>query len=415
MAQISIADASPRVQYTVNSTPTTGPWAFAFPFFDLDDVLVYEDAVLQTRGVDYSLSGTAVDDGYSAGSVTWLANTSSVTLTFIRDVPVERTTDFPTSGYFNVASLNTALDKLFAVLQELETKLLRSVKLADTDASSTPGTLPAAVDGSGLYWNGTVLDNTTFDITSLGTSVTDAVAAKDAAETAQAAAELALDTFDDTYLGAKASDPTLDNDGNALAAGALYFNTTSDVFRVWDGAAFINAVTGVAGFLALTGGTMTGDIVLSGDPDAALKAATKQYVDTFVPLAGGTLTGEVVAADQLVTRPKLKDYSETVNAIGSTGGGTQDVDYALGNVASLTVDTSANTLTVSNWPASGSHGSLTLYITNGGSQTFNWPAAVDWAGGTAPTLTAAGVDVITLTTLDAGTTIYGFAGGLAMA
>lgn len=47
----------------------------------------------------------------------------------------------------------------------------------------------------------------------------------------------------------------------------------------------------LAGYLQLAGGTMTGPIVLSGNPTAALHAAPKQYVDTMVPLAGGAMTG----------------------------------------------------------------------------------------------------------------------------
>ena len=66
------------------------------------------------------------------------------------------------------------------------------------------------------------------------TSATNAETAKTAAETAQAAAETALDTFDDKFLGSKASDPTVDNDGNALTDGALYFNTTDNVMKVYD-------------------------------------------------------------------------------------------------------------------------------------------------------------------------------------
>jgi len=119
-------------------------------------------------------------------------------------------------------------------------------------------------------------------------------------------------------------------------------------------------------------------------------------------------------SDGVLQKPELKDYSEAVIAIGSTGGGTQDIDMTLGNVVTATVDTSANTFTFSNPPASGKAGSFTLILTNGGSQTVNWPAAVDWAGGTAPTLTTAGVDVLTFTTVDGGTTWYGFAAGLDM-
>jgi len=70
--------------------------------------------------------------------------------------------------------------------------------------------------------------------TNAATSATSAETAKTAAETAQAAAEAALDNFDDRFLGAKASDPTLDNDGDALTDGALYFNTTDDVMKVYD-------------------------------------------------------------------------------------------------------------------------------------------------------------------------------------
>ena len=118
--------------------------------------------------------------------------------------------------------------------------------------------------------------------------------------------------------------------------------------------------------------------------------------------------------DNIVQRPVMKDYGETVNAIGAIGGGTQDIDLTLGNVVTGTVDTSTTTFTFSNPPTTGTAGSFTLILTNGGSQTVNWPAAVDWAGGSGPSLTSSGIDVITFTTIDAGTIWYGFAAGLDM-
>lgn len=142
-------------------------------------------------------------------------------------------------------------------------------------------------------------------------------------------------------------------------------------------------------------------------------AVTAAQADA-VPTAGGTMSGTLAMADNLITRPVIQDYGEKLNAIGSIGGGSQDVDLTLGNVVSGTVDTSTTTFTFSNPPASGTAGSFTLFLTNGGSQTINWPAAVDWAGGTAPTLTAAGVDVLTFVTLDAGTRWFAFAAGLNM-
>ena len=114
------------------------------------------------------------------------------------------------------------------------------------------------------------------------------------------------------------------------------------------------------------------------------------------------------------SQTEISVYSEGVNVIGGTGGGTQDIDLYLGNVVTATVDTSANTFTFSNPPASGKAGSLTIILTNGGSQTVNWPGSVAWAGGYAPTLTTSGVDVLTFTTVDGGTIWYGFPAGLEM-
>ena len=84
--------------------------------------------------------------------------------------------------------------------------------------------------------------------TNAATSATAADTAKTAAQTAQAAAEAAADNFDDTYLGAKSSDPTVDNDGDALTAGDLYFNTTNNVLRVYTGSAWQDAAVDTTGF-----------------------------------------------------------------------------------------------------------------------------------------------------------------------
>ena len=130
---------------------------------------------------------------------------------------------------------------------------------------------------------------------------------------------------------------------------------------------------------------------------------------------GLTLAGAVTGADQTVSAVNLKDYGEVTNAIGATGGGTQDIDLNDGNSVSATVDTSANTFTFSNPTASDELCGFTLTLTNGGSETVNWPASVDWAAATAPTLTAAGVDVLVFYTIDGGTIWYGFLAGAAMA
>jgi hypothetical protein len=68
-----------------------------------------------------------------------------------------------------------------------------------------------------------------------------AAASATSAATSAAAAAAAFDNFDDTYLGQKASDPTTDNDGDALTAGDLYFNTTDNVMKVYIGSSWVIA------------------------------------------------------------------------------------------------------------------------------------------------------------------------------
>ena len=75
--------------------------------------------------------------------------------------------------------------------------------------------------------------------TNAGNSETAASNSSIAAAAAQAAAEAVYDDFDDRYLGAKAVAPTLDNDGDALQQGTLYFNTATTNMWAWDGAAWV--------------------------------------------------------------------------------------------------------------------------------------------------------------------------------
>ena len=141
----------------------------------------------------------------------------------------------------------------------------------------------------------------------------------------------------------------------------------------------------------------------------SLSSNAQTQLSARLPLAGGTMSGETIFADQLVTRPVIKDYGETKAAMAAHA-----VDLTLGNVQTYTLSGN-QTLTFTNPPATGTAGSFTLILTNGGSATLTWPTSVDWAGGSAPGLTSSGVDVLTFTTIDGGTIWYGFLAGAAMA
>jgi hypothetical protein len=103
------------------------------------------------------------------------------------------------------------------------------------------------------------------------TSASNAASSATASANSASAAAASYDAFDDRYLGDKASDPTLDNDGNALLTGALYFNTTSDVMKVYDGSAWnIAALSSASPTFT---GTVTADGLSLGDNDKAIFGA----------------------------------------------------------------------------------------------------------------------------------------------
>jgi len=187
---------------------------------------------------------------------------------------------------------------------------------------------------------------------------------------------------------------------------------------------FVNLATNVTGTLPVAnGGTGitsfgTGVATFLGTPSSAnLLAALTDETGTGVAvfgtnptLTGVTLAGEAACADNLVTRPTLKDYAIEGQAVGNTGG-TRTLDLNDANFFSATLN-QACTFTFSNPPASGDFGCFVLELTNGGSAQVTWPASVDFPGGTAPALTVSGVDQLVFTTRDGGTTYFGFVAGL---
>lgn len=80
--------------------------------------------------------------------------------------------------------------------------------------------------------------------TSLSQATAAAALAQSSAASAASSYDSALgvyDQFDDRYLGSKATDPSTDNDGQTLLVGALYFNTTNNELRVWNGSAWASS------------------------------------------------------------------------------------------------------------------------------------------------------------------------------
>ena len=95
---------------------------------------------------------------------------------------------------------------------------------------------------------------------------------------------------------------------------------------------------------------------------------------------------------------------ETAVSLSGCNGSTATMNLKLGSYFYCTVSAGSTTFAVSNPAASGLVSSFSFEITNGGSQTLTWMSGTKWPGGSAPTFTASGVDLVVCSTRDAATT-----------
>ena len=159
---ITISDTEPRVQYTASSGQTA--FSVPFEFFTTSDIKVYNGTSLLTYNASpssasqYSVTGAGVSGG---GSITLGGGaTLNDVITIYRDLGIARSTDFPTSGAFQIDSLNTELDKIIAMIQQVERDLKFSPKAAATTSNTYNLTLPNLVANKILSVNssGTALE-----------------------------------------------------------------------------------------------------------------------------------------------------------------------------------------------------------------------------------------------------------------
>ena len=133
-----------------------------------------------------------------------------------------------------------------------------------------------------------------------------------------------------------------------------------------------------------------------------------------LPTLGTVEASKTVTADAVgtTTNLKTKKQTEIVNALGTVSSATA-INFALGNEVT-TVLASGGSFTISNPPASGIYGKFRFILTNGGTVADPWHASVKFAGGTTPTLTTSGVDILNFETIDNGATWFAVVEGLDM-
>ena len=135
---------------------------------------------------------------------------------------VGATDDASKGGLFN--SLNNTT--LSTIEQAIATKATNAATSATNAKTSETNAATSAT-------------NAASSATTASTQATNAGNSASAAATSATSAANTLDAFDDRYLGNKTSDPTVDNDGNALLTGALYFKTTDNIMRVYTGSSWV--------------------------------------------------------------------------------------------------------------------------------------------------------------------------------
>ena len=257
----------------------------------------------------------------SATNAVSSASTASTQATNATNSATAAATSATNAANSAAASASSATDAQTAqtAAETAETNAATSASNAASSASSASSSASTAT---------TQATNAASSASSASTSASNAASSASAANSSAvsaansaAAAATALDNFDDRYLGAKTSDPTVDNDGDPLVTGALYFNSTDGVMKIYDGASWIETSSASVGTMAKFNYTATGgQTVFSGADDNT----------AVLSLSVGA---EIVTLNGVVLEQGT-DYTATASAVTLTSGATAGDEvniYAFGN------------------------------------------------------------------------------------
>ena len=275
------------------------------------------------------------------------------------------------------------------------------VDAASATSSATAAAASASAASSSASAASTSASNASTSASNAATSATNAASSASSAASAQTAAETArdqtlavYDSFDDRYLGSKTSDPSVDNDGNALVAGSLYFNSVSGIMKLYTGSAWVAAyVQGVASSINFTpaGGVAATTVQAAIEEVDSEKLAKASNLSDVANAA--TARSNLGAAALAVAQTFTAAQRGTVSAL--TDGATITPDFAVANNFSVTLGGNRTLANPSNLTA-GQSGVIVITQDGTGSRTLAYGSYFKFANGTAPTLTttASAVDVL---------------------
>jgi hypothetical protein len=244
-----------------NPTSTSGYWVLLYSVTWNSGITYTEGAVVTVSNILYqSLQNSNLNKNPTTQAAYWvlisLAYVSTITYTVGQNV-------VGPDGIFYTALRTTIGDTPASSPSDwvgTSAAAAASASAASASASSASTSAGTATTQAGLA--STSATTATTQAGNASTSASSASSSASSASTSATNAAASFDSFDDRYLGAKATDPTVDNDGNPLLTGALYFNTTANEMRVYSGAAWLTAYLPVGSYA--TAGANSNITSLSG-------------------------------------------------------------------------------------------------------------------------------------------------------
>ena len=169
-----------------------------------------------------------------------------------------------------------------------------TAKAAEATTSANAAASSATSADNSATASSTSASNSATSATASENSATASASSATAAASSATSAAASFDSFDDRYLGAKSSAPTVDNDGNALAEGAMYYDTVDDIIYVWNGTTWQTITTGSGGLQAANN---LSDVNSAATSRTNLGLAIGSDVQAFSSVLAGTTASYTTAEE----------------------------------------------------------------------------------------------------------------------